>query len=733
MSEQTRKALAWAGVLAGLFVLWFGIGLLPDGRRAPIGVLMSSLYIGGLTALTAVALVLVYRSVRIINFAQIALGGVGAIIFFSLVRRQWVPWGIAFPAGLLVGVIVGLVIGVVMVTLFYRHPRLVLTVTTIVIAGVIAQNEGFLASAFQEEEDLSREISIPPPFPAVKLLISGIQFNLGHLIGFLFIVGTLVGLAIFFRKTRFGVAVRASAENADRASLLGINVKVVQMVVWGIAGFLSVVQLMSQIPLTGYTTGAGTDPTLLLQPMAAAVVARMTNLPIAVGASIAMGLLDGIVKWAYPNTGYLDIGLLIVILGALLTQKSKLIARQVEASSWKAITEIRSTPRELDRLRFIRYTRRGVLLLVAAFALAWPWLFDAGRTQTAGFALINGIIALSLLILTGWTGQISLGQYALVAVGAVFGGILTGKLGWPFWVAIPVAAALGAGFAYLVGIPALRIRGLFLAVTTFVLALVVPAMLFTDEMFGRFHPDEVRRPKLFFIDFTNERWYYYLTLGFFALVMFMVRSLRRSRTGRILIAIRDDEAGAQAFGINVPKSRLSAFALSGALAGLAGVLLVHQQLGLEQTTYGVGASFFIYIWAIVGGLGALTGPVMGVIAFLVVGELPIPWNFILIGALPLVVLIFVPGGIAQIVFGVRDSVLRVIAMRRHIIVPSLFADYSPEAWERRLAPLAPPLPNRGLAALPAGRRYSLSSRLWGRDSLGDKVYTEPAFLQGKGK
>jgi ABC-type branched-subunit amino acid transport system permease subunit len=199
----------------------------------------------------------------------------------------------------------------------------------------------------------------------------------------------------------------------------------------------------------------------------------------------------------------------------------------------------------------------------------------------------------------------------------------------------------------------------------------------------------------------------------------MVRTLRNSRAGRLLIALRDNEAGVQSFGVDVLKTRLMAFAISGFIAGVGGAVLVHVGRGMDPTLFSAQTGFSMFQLVIIGGVSSMSGAFLGA-AFFSIGVLLFPGVFqVITGIGGLVLMMVMPGGFSQVVFGMRDAVLRVVALRKHIVVPSLFADYSPEAWEKRLTPLAPTSPSQGIGALSAEQRYALKSGLYGKVSTGE--------------
>lgn len=716
-AQQNRRTLSLVGG-GFLAVLVLNYVVLP--AQTPPGALLTALYKGLVTALFASALVLVYRSARIVNFATVAIGGVAATLLFEFTTRGLIPYGLALPIALAAGALVGCLFGLLYVLLFFKHPRLVLTVATIVFTALLVGLQGTVRSWFHKPGDLTDQSkTFFGPLPDIlKADIDGLVFRLAHWIGFALMIGALVGLAVFFKKTRFGIAIRGSAENADRASLLGINVKLVAVGVWTIGGLLIGLATSMDLPVSGFSQQTGIDPTELFIPLSAAVLGRMTSLPVTVFSALALRIVQGIIAWSYPESRWFEILVFATVLTALLLQKRQVFTRvRGEASSWAAIREIRPTPRELDRLPQIGITRRALIGIGLGLGLVFPWLTGPGEIIDATNVFQVALAGISLVILTGWAGQISLGQYAFLGVGAVVTGVLSANVGLPFWLVIPIAGIVGALVATAIGIPALRLRGLFLAVTTFGLAVVVPILLFGQGFLGPKLPDKVERPKFLFLNFEDPTSLYYLLLAFLLGTIMMARALRKSRTGRVLIAVREDEQGAQSFGIDITRARLSAFALSGFLAALSGALFVYiQRGGLDIASFDVQASFQIFIMVVVGGLGSVAGGVLGPMFYLLLPNIiqNQVWVTLIQGTAPILVLLFVPGGLTQIVFGMRDAFLRVFATRHHIIVPSLFADYSREAWEHQRIPLAPPMANRGLSALRPEQRYRLTSRLWGR-------------------
>lgn len=714
MPTLAEKKTLLIGIGVGVATLFSTFVLL----KFPLSSHILQLFPAIAAGLIAVSLVLIYRTVRIINFAQTALGVVAAQLFYELYTRSLLPYPLAVLSGVLGGTIVATVMGIIMATLFFRHPRLVLTVVTVFIVSIVGFASEQINNIFVRPGEVRPPQPIVGPWSGSTTTIDGVPFRPVHFIGLFLLVSIAAGLTLFFRRSRVGIAIRASAENSDRASLLGINVKLLNVGVWALVGAIASLATIAAMPVDAFIPGQGAGAERgfggMFLPLAAAVVGRMSSMPIAFFAGAGVTLLKGAVIYKYSSTPLIDLGLFAILMASLLLQKKKIQSRAEETSSWRGVKEVRPTPKEMLALPFIRRMRLGLFLFFGLVVLGFPWIVSATMTESFTFVWVSSLIGISLVILTGWSGQISFGQIALVAAGAFIGGNATLNWGLPFWIALPIAGLGASVFAVIIGLPALRIRGLFLAVTTFAVAIVLPQFLFDDKFLGKWTPtQDLERPTLPFFDFRDSRSMYYLAFIMFMLVALAVTALRKSRGGRILIAMRDNEAGVQSFGVDLVKTRLSAFALSGFIAGFGGCLFAHAQGGMDFTFYNVQFGVNMFILVVLGGVSSILGAFLGSLYF-VGGGLLFPGLLnLLTGLAGLAFLMAIPGGLTQIVFGARDAVLRVIALRQHIIVPSLFQDYSPEAWEKRLAPLAPAVQTQGLAVLDPEQRYALKSQVFG--------------------
>jgi branched-chain amino acid transport system permease protein len=726
-TRPTQNLIAPLG-LAGATVVTLIITQFAIPNGTPVAAMFEALVLGLLSSLVAVGLVLIYRSHRIINFAQPVLGVIAGVFAFDLaVLVNW-PWIIALIAGVIMSALVGLVFQLVFVTRFFNAPRLVLTVLTIAAIPAILALIGFVDTLpiFPPREDrppdLLTNVHIPVPFDSWSFTIGNLPLKFGfiHVFSIVATIAAMFGLALFFRYSRVGIALRGAAENSDRARMLGISVQALSVIAWAIAGFLSGMGVIL-FNATQDALGGG-DPNealrLFLIPLAGAVIGAFRNYAVAAWSTVLIFLVRAGIEFRYPDqVPLVDVGIFVVIVLAFVFHRRRgQRSEEVEATTWESMQEYRAVPREMYAVPGIQYGRWALIFIGVAGLLLVPWITSPGQTNQAGYLLCVAIAIMSLVVLTGWSGQVSLGQWAFVAVGAVVGGALTSRAGISFWFVIILVPIFTGAFALLMGIPALRVRGLFLAVATFAFAVAVERALFNERYFGWLLPERIDRPTLFLLDFEDNRSAYYLNLLGLFLIVLLIVTLRKTRTGRLLIGARDNEANLQAFGVSPVRMRLTAFALSGFICGFAGVLVAHHQRAATMADFPALQSFNIFVLGVVGGIGTVVGALLGALYFSILTLLPAnnPVLSLFVGPLgTLFVLYLLPGGLASLVIGFRDGVLRIVAQRRQMVVPSLFADYDAEQIERHLVPLAEPIPGTGLVNVPEDKRYAAESEMYG--------------------
>jgi branched-chain amino acid transport system permease protein len=645
-------------------------------HRAPIGIILVGVVFGSVTALGAMGLILIYRANRFINFAHGALGSLVGVIAIGEVKVHGLNYWVALPAAVVAGGVLGALIEFAIIRRFQHASRLVITVASIGLAQLLGGLElkgsnaihfVSLTGGFKVPLDLSLKIDV-------------YRFHGDEMLMVMAVPVVILFLAWFLLRTDAGVAVRAAAENNDRALLFGIPVRRLSTIVWLIAGALAALTYMLQAPFSGVKPGlASNGPTELLPLLAAAVVARMESLPIAFGAGIGLGVMEQLVRWNSPGApSFVYAAYLAIILAALLLQRGRLSrAEEVGDSSWSLTAPVKPIPRELSHLPEVRWARIILLVVVGVAMVLVPHTWGASNQLLAGFAICWALIAVSLVVLTGWGGNISLGQFGIAGLAAMVAGNLVSRWNVDFILVMLAAGATGAVVALLLGLPALRIRGPFLAVTTLAFAIALDQYFLNENTFPKLIPRNIGRPfVLKRFDLSHPYEMYVAALVMLGISVALANGVRKARAGRVLIATRDNQRAADSASVPTTAVKLSGFMLSGAIAGFAGGLTAFLLGALSNGSFPPADSLTVFVYAVIGGLGSIAGALTGVLLFKFLETWTFigTWRLLLNGVVALIVLYAVPGGIGQILLGIRDRLLRVVASRRGILVPSLIAD-----------------------------------------------------------
>jgi branched-chain amino acid transport system permease protein len=727
--------------IGALLLVVLVLHLLPRG--GPLGIDVLGAGSGARLALEGLGIVLVLRSNRIINFAQVQMGAVSGLLFLELVRHaQFVVWlhqacsscvsglpsdstflqthpmvttallrhdgalwlqlnfWLSAVVALAVGPLLGWLSYQLVVSRFNQAPRLIATVVTIGLAQVFAAVAGWLPNNLFNDNPNPQPGAAPAglggfslPFPDVSWTVSPARLHTGDIATFVVVAAVVIALTVFFRVTRAGVRMRGVADNPQRAATLGISVRRVASVSWLMAGGLSSLAAMLGVLVSPGASNAAQgilDVETLVVILAAVVFARMRSLPLVAVAAVALGVLGAVLQWNTNATVAFD-GALVVLLGVAmaLQRQSQSRTEQEESAAYLGAREARPVPPELRDVGAVVSARHWVIGAVAVVVLGMPFVISPSQLDLAVVALVAAMVGLSLLVLTGWAGQISLGQFAFAAVGGWVATCLGGSLGMPMPVSVLAGGLAGGAVATAVGLPALRLRGTYLAVITLAFAVAVSSVLLNPEFGGRLLPSTLNRPLFLGIDFEDERVYFYMVLVILAVAAAAVAGLRRSGVARVLIACRDNEQAGQSFGVNLLRARLQAFALSGFLAALAGGLLAYHQHGIQAAGFTPDVSVAVFLMVVIGGLGSIMAPLLGAAYYGVLLLFPQEAQVVGTGLGLVLVLMFAPGGLGALALRVRDSFLRQVALRHRILVPSLLADRGGDALRPTAAPIAP--------------------------------------------
>lgn len=289
-------------------------------------------------------------------------------------------------------------------------------------------------------------------------------------------------------------------------------------------------------------------------------------------------------------------------------------------------------------------------LVALALAISLPYVLPPYVLHLAIMVGIFSILSLSLNLLSGYTGQFSIGHAGFWAIGAYASALLSVKLGWSVWLALPAAGLVAMVCGAVIGIPAIRVTGTYLAVVTIAFGLIVQTLAYNLEGLtgGAQGIYAIPRPVLGGLQFRTREEYYFLVLAVLVGLIFVAVRLMRSHVGRAFIALREDELAARAMGINVTYYRVASFVLSAFFAGLAGGLYAHYSRFINPEAFNIDVSIEVLMMIIVGGLGSIPGSILGAA---VIYLLPEGLRFLghayymVFGAVVIAMLLFVPNGL----------------------------------------------------------------------------------------
>lgn len=597
---------------------------------------LSGVFTGGSYALVGVAITLMFRSTGVLSFAHAAFAAVAAFVYVDFGERGW-PLPLAAAVAVLAATVYGLIVERVAVRpLVGANPATRLIATL----GILTFTSGLLLWHYGFAPVVAEPLL---PARSVTLLDVAVSYQK---VAVLVTAGVLAAaLAGFLERTRFGTAVRAVAQDPEAARLHGISLGAVARFNWGLGACLSAIVGVLVAPLQ--IVNVGTFTLLLTKSLAGTLVGGMASLPLTFLGGLLVGVVEAIASVRFDQPGMRELavlGLVIIVL----------VVRRTWAVAPTAYTEARAVRRRF-RIPVPAAARPVAWAVVAAgavVALVVPagstyWSFVGGRT------LFFVIQSLSLVMLVGWGGQVSLMQGAYVGVGALGTGYLVVEHELALWLALLLSAVAGTAMGAIAGIPALRLSGLQFAVASLALTGAAAAWLFERPEI----PSSLARSHLFGIDLSSDTSVYYVMLALTGLLMLAAANLRRSVQGRFLIASRDTPEAVEHFGASATRARMGVFVVAAFTATLGGGLYAVLISGLSPTDFAPMLSLSLLVYTVVGGSQSLVGPVMAGLAFGLLPQLTqstasgtanaVP--DIIAGATVILVLVFRPGGLADLV------------------------------------------------------------------------------------
>ncbi|HTR69414.1 MAG TPA: ATP-binding cassette domain-containing protein [Mycobacteriales bacterium] len=567
--------------------------------------------LNGLTiGLLAVGLVLVYKSSRFLNLAHAQMGTIPALLVGKWVLDKHWNWWLAFALAIVLGILTALVIERLFVRPMMNRTRS--PIRLLLLSLAVSQLLLALTYVSWLKPSTSDTGEYPQPFHS-SVSIGGVVLTGMNILTAILVPILVIALALFMRYSLMGKQIRAAANNPDAARLCGIPIRRVTAVTWAMAGACSVIAGVILAPGQASAQYASFGPLLLVLTLGAAALGAFVSLPLALVGGLVLGLVNQLVAAHYSNGTDAELAVFLVIL-AIIFIRGGAIGRVFDLAG--TITEERTIirmPAVLRATAFGRYYRLVIGLVVAALLLVWPHLpyFDTtGHEFLLTLILIYAMLGVALTMLLGWGGQVSLGQFAIVGMGAY----LTARWqehGLSLPILCLVIGLVGAATLAIIGLPALRVRGLTLAVTTLGFAVITQDWLLRQSWFGSSQAFglTVNTPRVArgLRSPTSEIGIYYVALVVLGLLFVAAMLLRDSGPGRIMLAVRDNERGSQAFGIAPESVKLALLAVSGFVAGVAGVLWANTWQQVSPDQFGAEVSIAIVAIPVIGGLGSLGG------------------------------------------------------------------------------------------------------------------------------
>ncbi len=618
--------------------------------------ILLGLAIGMANALLAVGIVLTYMSTRVINLAHGELGAFCVAVMLALTRNAGWNYAPALLASLAATGVLAAIIEQGVIRRLEKSPRLIVLIATLGVSQLIIVARLIVPKpkAGKGVELITGSGVFPVPIDHPIVEFGRVVLRPQHFIAL--VVGPLVALAVvlFLRRSTYGIALRAAAQNSSRALLAGIPVRRVSTIAWVVAGLLSGVASMLLAPIVGYSSSEAIGLPLLMRGLAGATIAGFDNLGVAFGAGLAIGVADQLVFLSTGRAGITDLIVFAAVLIALYVRRSEYRRTSAnEETSWDTAEATRPLP--LAILQHVRWrqTVRASVVVLAAVAMAMPWVLTQSALFFTATVFLVAVVAVSLTMLTGWAGQLSIGHWGLAGVGGVFGARMVTMAHFPYWSAFLAAGVIGALCALLIGLPSLRFEGTSFAVVTLGFGVAASGWLFAQPWFRS--GQGLRRPS-----YLDNRGYYIAALIFLAITVVIARRLQQSRIGRNMTAVRENARQAESFGVNLTRTKLTGFVISGTFAGLAGFMWAIGVGSANGEVFGPVRSLTLVTAVVIGGLGSIAGAVIG--AFYMLGipyfgsNISVYIGLLSTGIGVLTLVMFLPGGFARIGYFVRDKV-----------------------------------------------------------------------------
>ena len=593
---------------------------------------------GGLYTMAALGLVLIFRCSGVVNFAQGSIGMVGAYVYFEVHVEHGgnvvLAMLLAFGASALVGVVFHLLI----MRRMQDASALAKIVATLALLVLLQGLASLRYGVFPK--------LVPSLLPNGGMEIFGVSVGEDRVYIFFIAVALTAVLWAIYKYTTFGVATSAVAENPRAAAALAISPNAIAAVNWAIGSALGALAAVLLVPITSL------EPTsvsfLVIPVLAAAVIGRFSSFPVTAAAGLSIGVAQSLVTryWHQPGAAtaipFVLVAIVLIARGRSVAGKDERFGRMPAIGTGKIAP--------------------GLMALGLVVSLVAIWVVLPADWLEAFLVQITvAIVLMSLVVVTGYAGQVSLAQGAFAGIGALVAAWLYSSQGWPIEFAALAGLAATIPFGVVIGLAGIRTRGVNLAILTLGFAIAIQPVIFANPDYTGgslgFKGDAPTFLGISIDPVDHAERYATFALIVLTTIGFVLANLRRGRAGRRLIAVRTNERAAAALGVSVVGAKLYAFVLGGVIAAVGGILITFRQPVLSFAEFGGLSSLFAMQNAVIGGVGLLGGPLIGSgfqpgtvgqeVIGVVAGSAAIV--LIIIGGLGLLlVLTFAPDGLADL-------------------------------------------------------------------------------------
>ncbi len=615
---------------------------------------------GGLYALAAIGVVLVYRCSGVVNFAQLSIGMVGAYVYFELHVEHGLPAGVAMAGAFVGSAIVGVAFHLVIMNRMRDASVLAKVVATLALLVTLQGVATIRYGVFPKR--------VPSLLPNDGVEISGVSVGEDRIWIFVIAVGLTAILWAIYRYTTFGVATSAVAENPRAAAALTISPNAIAAANWAVGSALGALAAVLLVPITTLQPSAVSF--LVIPVLAAAVVGRFSSFPLTTAAGLGIGVTQALITspqfikhdfWQIPG---LPTAVPFVLVAVVLISRGRsVVGKDERFGRMPALGSGKITP--------------GLVAFGIIVSLVCIWvLFPEDWLIAFEIQIIVAVVLMSFVVITGYAGQVSLAQGAFAGIGALVAAWLNASKGWPLELAALAGMAAVVPAALIVGTTGIRTRGVNLAIVTLGFAIAMEPVVFTNPDYTGgslgFKGDIPSFLGVSIDPVEHPERYATFALAILTIVGFAIANLRRGRAGRRLIAVRTNERAAAALGVSVVGAKLYAFALGGVIAAVGGILVTFRQSILEFGGFGGITSLFVMQNAVIGGVGLLSGPAAGsgfqpgTVGQQLIDYLPGDPALVLIvvGGIGLMVMLsFFPDGLAELQRRANAPLLRAVRSR----------------------------------------------------------------------